>query len=653
TVFAHPTATLLLLGALVVLGEIYPIKLPGDEGEFTTSTTFAFAVLLIAGVAPAAAALALGSAVTDAIRRRSIWRGAFNVAQYTLALGIAGGVVAALTNLPNGSNGFAPGDLPAILLGAAIFFVVNNSLAGTASALAGGEPVLRTLLGDIGEQAWTASMLLGLAPVVALTAHFSVMLLPWLLIPVFAVYRGGQTALYQHQATHDSLTGLPSNAALREIAADALRAARRTQGSFAIVVLDLNSFKRVNDTLGHHRGDLVLQLVAPRLQNAIGDEGTVARLGGDEFGVVMPGADPLSALAAAGRIDQEMAEPLVIEGLEMEIGASVGVACYPDHGDDVELLFQRADAAQYVAKRNRSRAELWAPGYEISNPDMLGIALELRRALERHEIVVYYQPKIALDDGRVTGVEALVRWMHPERGMIPPDSFIPNAERTGLMRQLTTYVVDAALRDRSAWAARGVELGVAVNVSVSLLDRELPSELARLFERWECEPGVVTLEITESTVMADPNLAGHVLEQLETLGVHLSIDDFGTGHSSLAYLKNLPVTEIKIDKDFVRTMMDEPSDAMIVRSTIDLGHNLGLRVVAEGIEDETTWNALRNFGCDFGQGYYMSRPVPADEIVPFELERWPRMRALAEEAAAAETAAAEAVEAEFGPVAAA
>jgi EAL domain-containing protein (putative c-di-GMP-specific phosphodiesterase class I) len=263
---------------------------------------------------------------------------------------------------------------------------------------------------------------------------------------------------------------------------------------------------------------------------------------------------------------------------------------------------------------------------------MLGIALELSRALDQQEIVVHYQPKLALGDGRVTGVEALVRWMHPERGMLPPDSFIQNAEKTGLMRRLTVYVLDVALRDRTVWASRGVELGIAVNVSVSLLDRDLPAELSRLLERWDCDPGLVTLEITESTVMADPVLATRVLEQLEALGVRLSIDDFGTGYSSLAYLKSLPVGEIKIDKAFVRTMMDEPSDAMIVRSTVDLGHNLGLDVVAEGVEDEATWNALRNFGCDYAQGYWMSRPVPADEIVAFERERWPRMQAQAADA---------------------
>jgi diguanylate cyclase (GGDEF)-like protein len=631
-VVQHSTAPLVLLALLVVLGEIYPIKLPGGEGEFTTSTTFAFAVLLVGGAAPAAVALAFGSLVTDALRQRSIWRAVFNAAQYTLAMAAAGLVVTSLTSLPDGTDGFAPGDLPAILLGAATFFALNNSLAGTASALAIEEPILRMLRADLVKQAWTAAMLLGLAPVVVITANFSVLLLPWLMLPIFAVYRGGQAALFQHQATHDALTGLPAAGALRDVAAESLRAATRTGAPFAVIMLDLDSFKRVNDTLGHHRGDRVLKLVAPRLTEAVGDAGTVARLGGDEFAVVLAGADAVAAIEVANAIERALSDPLDVEGLELKVGASLGVACHPDHGDEVDVLFERADAALYVAKRNRSGVALWAPGYEVTHPDMLGIALELSRALDQQEIVVHYQPKLALGDGRVTGVEALVRWMHPERGMLPPDSFIQNAEKTGLMRRLTVYVLDVALRDRTVWASRGVELGIAVNVSVSLLDRDLPAELSRLLERWDCEPGLVTLEITESTVMADPVLATRVLEQLEALGVRLSIDDFGTGYSSLAYLKSLPVGEIKIDKAFVRTMMDEPSDAMIVRSTVDLGHNLGLDVVAEGVEDEATWNALRNFGCDYAQGYWMSRPVPADEIVAFDRERWPRMQALAADA---------------------
>jgi len=627
---ANPTPALALLALLVVLGEVFPIKLPGDDGEFTTSTTFAFALLITGGCEKAVVALAAGSVITDLLRRRSAWRAAFNIAQYTLALTAAGTVVQLLTALPNDTGGFAPADLPAILLGGSAFFLVNNSLAGAASALAAELPIGRTLVEDFAGQAWTAAMLLGLAPVVAVTADFSVLLLPWLLLPIVAVYRGGQAALFQHQANHDALTGLPARRSFLESAADAMRSATRTGAHATLMVLDLDSFKQINDTLGHHRGDQLLRLVAPRLRDAAGDRGTVGRLGGDEFGVVLPGADEGAAMEVAGAIERALSEPCNIEGLELRIRASVGFACHPEHGDDVDLLLRRADAALYAAKRNRSGVEPWAPGYEVSNPDTLGIAVELARALDQHEIVVYYQPKISLAEGRVTGVEALVRWVHPEKGFIPPDEFIPYAERTGLMRRLTAYVLEAALRHRSGWASLGVELQVAINVSVSLLDRDFPAEVARLLELWSTSGEQVTLEITESTVMADPILAARVLGELERLGVRLSIDDFGTGYSSLAYLKNLPVNEIKIDRAFVDSMIEEPSDAMIVRSTVDLGHNLGLDVVAEGIEDEATWVALRDLGCDFAQGFFMSKPVPAEDVYFFERERWPRAYAALE-----------------------
>ena len=638
---SNPTPALMLLAVLVVLGEVFPIKLPGDDGEFTTSTTFAFALLITAGPEKAVVALAAGSAITDLLRRRSWWRAAFNIGQYTLALAAAGLIVNLLTTLPNPSGSFAPADLPAILVGGCAFFLVNNSLAGTASALAADLPLYRTLVEDSTEQAWTAAMLLGLAPVVALTADFSVVLLPWLLLPIVAVYRGGQAALFQHQANHDALTGLPARRSFLESAADAMRTATRTGAAATLMVLDLDSFKQINDTLGHHRGDQLLRLVAPRLRDAVGDRGTVGRLGGDEFGVVLPGADSMTAMEVAGAIERALAEPCDIEGLELRIRASVGLACHPEHGDDVDLLLRRADAALYAAKRNRSGVEPWAPGYEVSNPDTLGIAVELARALDQHEIVVYYPPKISLADGRVAGVEALVRWVHPEKGFIPPDEFIPYAERTGLMRRLTAYVLEAALRHRSGWASLGVELQVAINVSVSLLDRDFPAEVARLLDLWSTSGDQITLEITESTVMADPILAARVLGELEHLGVRLSIDDFGTGYSSLAYLKNLPVNEIKIDRAFVDSMIEEPSDAMIVRSTIDLGHNLGLDVVAEGIEDEATWAALRDLGCDFAQGFFMSKPVPAEDIYFFERERWPR--AYADLRAGAEAGVAEPV----------
>jgi diguanylate cyclase (GGDEF)-like protein len=618
----HPRPAVLILAALVVVGEVFPIKLPYGEGEFTTSTTFAYAVLLYAGLAPALVALAVGSAITDAVRSRSAWKLLFNVGQYTLSLSASALVLGALSDVPSGSHHFAPSDLPAILAAGAVFFLLNNALAGTASAIAAGDSVVRHLRTDVAEQAWTAAMLLGLAPVVVVATDFSALLLPWLLLPMAAVYRGGQATLFRHQALHDGLTGLPNRELFRDHAVEALTEAKRNRQSFAIVAIDLDRFKQVNDSLGHHRGDLLLRGVGPRLEGAAGEGATVARLGGDEFALILPGAGLEEALLVCERTTAALGEPFLIEGLPLEVGGSMGIACYPDHGDDVELLTQRADAALYRAKRKHSHVETWAPGESFAMPDALALAVKLRRALDDEELTVHYQPKVALRGGAVCGVEALVRWDHPNDGLVGPDRFVPLAERTGLIRRLTDYVIDRAMRDRQEWLAAGVDLSVSVNLSASVLDRELPRLVRTRLDAQAAPARALMLELTESHAMADPQAALEVLAQLAALGVRLSIDDFGTGHSSLAYLQQLPVSELKIDKSFVEGGILHGSDATIIRSTIDLGHDLGLDVVAEGVEDPEAWRQLASMGCDVAQGFLISRPMPADRIVEWVRDGW-------------------------------
>ncbi len=420
----------------------------------------------------------------------------------------------------------------------------------------------------------------------------------------------------EHLALHDTLTGLPNRSLFRDRAAQAILATRRDPSRVGLLLLDLDRFKEINDTLGHRNGDAVLEEVGRRLCATVRATDTVARLGGDEFGVLLPRVrDAAAALAVADTVRHALHEPLALEGIALDLDASVGVVLAPDHGDEVETLLQRADVAMYVAKSERTRCELYSPSRDEYSPARLALAGELRRAIDGGELVLHYQPKADLASGRVTGVEALVRWQHPERGLLAPDRFVPLAERTGLVRELTRHVLAAALGQLRAWEADGIVLDVSVNLSArDLLDTELPATVERLLDQQGIEPRRLELEITESVLLTDPTRAGGVLGRLDAMGVRLAIDDFGVGYSSLAYLKRLPVGAIKIDRSFVTNMGRDENDAVIVRSTIDLGRTLGLRVVAEGVEDERAWSELVRLHCDQAQGYFLSRPLPPEAL---------------------------------------
>ena len=384
------------------------------------------------------------------------------------------------------------------------------------------------------------------------------------------------------------------------------------------MIMDLDHFKEVNDTLGHHHGDVLLQEVAERLKTTLRTADTVARLGGDEFGILLPevmGAD--DALAVAEVLQSALREPFVVDGLTLEMGGSIGIACHPDHGDHVEVLIQRADIAMYSAKEGGRGFSLYEPQQDHYSPRRLSLAGELRSALESGELELHYQPKADVISGRIVGVEALVRWNHPRHGLLGPEEFVPIAEQTGLIVPLTRWVLAAAMRQCRAWQEQGYELSVAVNLSArSFLDTALAVDIPQLLKVHNIEPTLLELEVTESTIMLDPARATATLERLSELGLRLSIDDFGTGYSSLANLKRLPVDMIKIDKSFVLEMATEHSDAAIVRSTIELAHNLGLQVIAEGVEDRQIWEELARLGCDFAQGYYLSRPLPGRQARP-------------------------------------
>jgi diguanylate cyclase (GGDEF)-like protein/PAS domain S-box-containing protein len=418
----------------------------------------------------------------------------------------------------------------------------------------------------------------------------------------------------EHQALHDSLTGLPNRSLFQNRIEHAIGAASRTETTFAVVLIDLDRFRDVNDTLGHLSGDRLLKEVGRRLRAAARGSDTVARLGGDEFGILAPGiADADGALRLAEKLSLTVTRQMTIGDLDLEVEASVGIAIFPKHGIDAETLIRHADVAGGISKEAHQPA-VYAPDQDHHTTGQLNRVADLRRAIERSELVVHYQVQADARTRTPCGMEALLRWQHPASGLLGPDEFIPLAEQVGVIRQLTMYVLDTAIHQCSIWRRRGLELTVAVNVTGrDLLDLRFPDQVAALLAKWKVEPAALQLEITENTILTNATGAQEVLDRLSELGVQIAIDDFGKGHSSLEHLARLPIDVLKIDRSFVMNMAHD-TNAVIVRSTIDLAHNLGLEVVAEGVETEDAALQLAALGCDTLQGYLLSRPVPAERL---------------------------------------
>jgi diguanylate cyclase (GGDEF)-like protein len=438
----------------------------------------------------------------------------------------------------------------------------------------------------------------------------------------------------RHEAIHDALTGLPNRTALQRQMTAALEdvADGRSPGA-AVMILDLDRFKEVNDTLGHQHGDQLLVEVGARLRTAVGPAGFVARLGGDEFAILLSETDDEDrALRVGRRLLRSLEQPVSLEGLEVEVGGSLGLAMAPAHATDPAGLLKRADMAMYDAKASTGGLRLYEPDADSDNPRRLMLVSELRTALTQGRIEVHVQPQARLSTGETVSVEALVRWNHAVLGSITPDEFIPIAERSGLIGLITTHVLDASLAAVADWRRQGVDLGIAVNLSArSLQDTDLVDEVSRLLRRHGVPASRLTLEVTESSVMADPARAIALLHQLRALGVRLSVDDFGTGYSSLSYLKSLPVNEVKIDRSFVTDLSAQGEDVAIVRAIVDLGRHLGLEVVAEGAEDQSTWDLLASMGCDLVQGWHLARAMPVADLVPWvraQTGQRPALRAL-------------------------
>jgi len=419
----------------------------------------------------------------------------------------------------------------------------------------------------------------------------------------------------EHQALHDALTGLPNRVLARDRLDQAILLARRQHTRVALLIIDLDHFKEVNDTFGHQAGDQLLRQVGERFMAELRETDTVARLGGDEFAIVLLAADAAAAGLVAVKLLAALERPFIVEGQALDVGASIGIAVYPDHADTADSMLRRADIAMYVAKRSRRTHSVYTRDHDEPGDSRLALMAQLRQAINDGALTLHYQPIARLRDGRVERLEALVRWQRPGHGLVPPGDFIAFAEQTGLIQPLTQWVLQTALAQCGEWNRGGQPVGVAVNISMrNLLDPQLPDNVAQILRETGARPEWLTLEITESSIMAESQRTLETLQKLRALNVRLSIDDFGTGYSSLAYLHRLPVHEMKIDQSFIRGLISDEISGAIVRAAVDLGHKLKLAVVAEGIEDAATWQRASADEIDYGQGYYLSRPVPAAEV---------------------------------------
>jgi diguanylate cyclase (GGDEF)-like protein len=424
-------------------------------------------------------------------------------------------------------------------------------------------------------------------------------------------------------AYYDELTQLPNRASFILQLSKTLQAAEKSQSQLTILVLNLDRFKQINNILGHDAGDEMLRMVAARiLASTMNPNDFVARIGGDQFALLLPETSPEQGLSFTTVLLKALESPILINQQSVDLNASIGIASYPDHAQSEAQLLTRAEMAMYRGKAISSGAAIFDKSYDLNNTTNLSLASELKVALAENQLQMYVQPKIDFASAKVSSLEALVRWKHPEKGYIFPDQFIPFAEQTGFIQQISLWMLNEAARNISLWQQQAVQIPIAINISTrDLIDQDLPNKIEAIFKSHHLDCNAIVLEITESSIMDDPVRALATLDKLAAMDIALSIDDFGTGYSSLTYLKRLPVSELKIDQSFIFKMAQDDSDKKIVQSTIDLGHNLGLKVVAEGVEDLLAWGLLRAMGCDFGQGYYMARPMPANDFIAW-LAQW-------------------------------
>jgi diguanylate cyclase (GGDEF)-like protein len=624
----HPLPWVLV--ALVLFGDIWPVVTPGRSSTDAprASVVFTFAALIAWGT-PVAVVLAAVSATGVLLGKR--WaphRVAFNAAVVALSLYAAGWVLRGLdlrrpllTNakhqiilpklhqwLPNG------GDVWKILLAAAAYFLVNFLLISIAIAVHTRKPVWQTLRSRLPYQALTYAVLFAAAPLVAVVISTCTTVFLLLFgVPLLAFHVAATVSMQrEHQAHHDELTGLANRALLMRTLAKTLEQAATSGATVGFLLLDLDrGLKEVNDTLGHAVGDRLLRLVAHRLTHSVRPGDLVARLGGDEFGVLLPAVKEATVpREVAARLRAAVAEPIRLEGMSFVIEVSIGIAMFPDDATADETLVQHADLAMYLAKQRRSGVERYVADLDRNSPARLALFGEMRRGLDRGELELHYQPKVFLSDGRPAGIEALVRWRHPERGVLTPADFIPIVQQSYLMREVTAFVIETSVAQAARWRESGLPVQVSLNVSGrDLLDTRLAELVDQSLSRNQLPPEALLLEIDERVLTSEPAHAVSTAEALADIGVGLSLDDFGTGYSSLLRLKRLPFGEIKVDSSFIGRMLESPDDEVVVKSILDLAAALGITSVAEGVESAAVAAALMSMGCVAGQGWHFARPM--------------------------------------------
>ncbi|WP_017580655.1 putative bifunctional diguanylate cyclase/phosphodiesterase [Nocardiopsis valliformis] len=611
-----------VLLCMVILGELRPIAMPGQApgSGAPTSLPFTFALVIFYGLPVAALLQCAATVVAGTARGHAAHRTAFNAAQYVLSLGVADAVLR-LTLPEIVTTPWVPvgGELIAVALAGAASFLVNRVLVLCAVAMHERASLYQVMFKGLGQQVYVNAVLLSLSPLIVLAMTHSVLYVPLFAFPLGALYTSALLSVKRdHQANHDELTGLANRKLLTVRARREIEDARQRGNRVGLLLLDLDRFKEVNDTLGHPTGDRLLQTLAHRLTHSVRPGDLVARLGGDEFAILLPKVrDNASAREVALRLKGALAEPVRLDGMDFDLQVSTGIALYPDDAPSFELLMQRADVAMYVAKADRTGVESYDPGKDRNSTARLSMYSELRRGLAEGALEMHYQPKVTLADDRPVGLEALARWRHPVRGLLTPDEFMPVIEHSNLFRAFTGQVLDITLARIALWRREGLHLPVAVNLGVrELLDPDLPESIASALREHGVPPDQLVLEISERTLIADPEAATAALRRLRSLGVGLSLDDFGTGHFTLAQLAGLPMDEVKIHESFTARLVDgTPNGRTIVRGAIALVKALGMHPTAEGVQTRELAEAARETGCHTAQGHYLAPPMRARDVM--------------------------------------